>query len=127
MEPQTGLHAQVCRVLRTLKLPSNTEREMQDALWSVLPGLLPSATVEREVRYGDRGRLDFLISDDAEAIGIECKVDQTGRSGVYRQVRRYAQEAGVTGLVVLAPWPGVSNFVVEEVPVTVVDWSRRTL
>jgi hypothetical protein len=126
-EPEFGLHAEVVSALRGIALPSSTEREMQDALWSVLPARLPFAKVEREVRIGERGRLDFLVSVDEEQIAIECKIDQTGRASVYRQVRRYAEHADVTGVVILAPWSGVSSFVVDETPVTVVDWSKQTL
>lgn len=125
-EPQTGLHAEVIAALRRVKLPTNTEAEMQEALWAVLPGLV-SGSVEREVKVGERSRLDFLVSGDGERVAVECKIDQTGRSAVYRQVRRYAEEANVTSLIVLAPWSGVSNFSVEGVPVTVIDWAKAKL
>lgn len=125
--PAEGLQAEVAAALRRLKLPSNCEREMQDALWSVLPGLLPTAKVEREYRVGERSRLDFLVTRGNERIAIECKIDQTGRTAVYRQVRRYAEEAGITGAVILAPWSGVSSFIVEEVPVIIVDWAKGSL
>lgn len=126
-EPQTGLHADVAKALRRVQLPTNTEKEMQDALWSVLPDLLPGANVEREVRVGQRSRLDFLVSNGSERIAIELKIDQTGKGSVYRQVRRYAEEAQITGLVLLAPWSGVANFSVEGVPVTVVDWAKAKI
>ncbi len=125
-EPQTGLHAEVTAALRRLRLPSSTEREMQDAVADMLPQLV-DAEVEREVKVGERARLDFLVRDDRERIAVECKIDQTGRAAVYRQVRRYAEECGVTGVVILAPWGGVSSFVVDEVPVTVVDYTKASL
>ncbi|MGV3617929.1 MAG: hypothetical protein ACO1SV_21600 [Fimbriimonas sp.] len=126
-EPTEGLHAEVVAALRMLKVPTNTEREMQEALWSALPGLLPTATVEREVRIGERGRLDFLVSRDGVRIAVECKIDQTGRAAVYRQVRRYAEHAQIDGVVILAPWGGVSSFVVDGTAVSVVDWSKQSL
>lgn len=126
-EPTVGLHAEVVAALRRLVLPSNTEREMQEAVWSVLPAMIPHAKVEREFRFGERGRLDFRVSSDTERIAIECKIDQTGRASVYRQVRRYAEEANITGVVILAPWSGVNSFVVDDVPVTIVDWAKQSL
>jgi hypothetical protein len=36
-------------------------------------------------------------------------------------VKRYAEEAQITSLVLLAPWSGISSFVVENIPVVVVD------
>lgn len=126
-EPQTGLHADVARALRRVQLPTNTEAEMQEALWRVLPGLLPDCKVDREIKVTKRSRLDFLVSRGSEHIAIECKIDQTGRGSVYRQVRRYAEEAGITGLIILAPWSGASNFSVEGVPVTIVDWAKQKI
>ena len=126
-EPQSGLHAEVASALRKIKLPSSSEREMQEAIWAALPGLVPDALVEREYRIGERGRLDFLVTSGSDSIAVECKIDQTGRGSVYRQVRRYIEEADVSGVVILAPWSGVSNFVVEDVPVTVVDWAKAKI
>ena len=126
-EPETGLHAECMAALRRIALPSNSEAELQSALWEVLSGLLPHAEVTREVRIGERNRLDFLIATQTERIAIECKVEATGKQAVYRQVRRYAQEAGVTGLIVLAPWSGVPSFVVDGIPVTVIDFTKASL
>lgn len=124
--PTVGLQAEIAAALARIKLPSNSEREMQDALWSVLPGMV-DAQAFKEVKIGERGRLDFLFTRGKEIVAIECKIDQTGRASVYRQVRRYAGEAGITGAIILAPWSGVANFVVENIPVTVVDWSKARL
>jgi hypothetical protein len=85
------------------------------------------ANVEREVKITDRSRLDFLVTRGTEQIAVECKIDQTGKAAVYRQVRRYAEEAGITGLVLFAPWSGVNNFTVEGVLVTIVDQTKLKL
>jgi len=126
-EPETGLHAEVREALKRLVLPTTSEAEMQRAIYEALPGLLPGAEVEREVRVGERSRLDFLVSREDERIAIECKIDQAGRGAVYGQVRRYAREAEITGLIVCAPWGGVRSFVVEGVPVSIVDWAKTKL
>ncbi len=122
----TGLLAKVQDAVSRLKVPCSSEKAMQDAIFDLLPGLL-SEKVEREVPIGKRGRLDFLVSDDSERVAIECKLTQSGRASVYRQVRKYAEDGGITGLVIFAPWSGVSSFSVDGVPVCVVDWSRRLI
>ena len=124
---ETGLLADVAAALRRLRVPVSTEEEMQCALWSVLPKMLADAHVAREVKVGKRSRLDFMVTRGEEKIGIECKIDSTGKKEVYRQVRRYANEAGVTALALFAPWGGVPGFVVDGVPVVVVDYSGAAL
>lgn len=117
---ETGLLGEVAAALRRVRVPTNSEAEMQAALWSVLPGLLETAKVEREVKVGQRSRLDFLATRGDERVAIECKIKSTERPEVYRQVRRYAEEANITALVLHAPW-AVPNFIVDQVPVIVVN------
>ncbi len=126
--PEVGLLADVTAALRRLRVPVNTEEEMQRAVWQSLPKVLPEdAVLEREVRVGKRSRLDFMVTRGSDRIGIECKTESTGRAEVYRQVRRYAQEAQVTALALFAPWGGVPSFVVDGTPVVVVDYSAASL
>lgn len=124
--PVKGLHAEIVAALRRLSLPCNSEREMQEALFAALPTLV-IGEISREVRIGDRSRLDFLIVRGEERVAIECKIAATGKAEVYRQVRRYAEEAGITSCILLAPWGGVSDFVVSDIPVSIVDWSKAKL
>jgi hypothetical protein len=125
---ETGLLGDVARALRRIRVPANTEAELQDALGATLPSLLESsAALTREVRIGKRSRLDFLATLGDERVAIECKVTSTGRKDVYRQVRRYAEEAQITALVLFAPWGGVPSFTVDGVPVVVVDFSAAAL
>lgn len=126
-----GLHAEVETALRKLRVPTATEAVMQEALFANLPSLV-SGTVTREVRFGERSRLDFLVEGEdligtRERIAIECKIDRTGKAAVYRQVRKYVEECGVTGVVLYAPWSGVARFEIDGCPVTVVDWSKAAL
>ncbi len=123
---ETGLLAQVATALRWIRLPVNTEAEMQEALWKAIqtPGFFPEdAKVEREVKIGARSRVDFVASRGEEKIAIECKINSTGKSEVYRQVRRYTEEIGITSAILLAPWSGVSSFIVDKTSVVVVDFS----
>lgn len=126
-EPQTGLHADIVRALRKLALPANSEKELQESVFAYLPDLIPGATIEREVKFGERNRLDFLVTQGHESIAIECKMTHTDKGAVYRQIRRYITEIDITGAVLLAPWSGVANFSVEGVPVTIVDWAKQKL
>lgn len=120
-----GLHAEVVSILERMTVPVNSEKEMQSAIWQVLPEHFPDC--EREYRIGARGRIDFIVRSGSERVGIECKIAQTQRSEVYRQVRRYASEGSLTSIVLFAPWSGVVDFIVDETPVTIIDWSKRSL
>lgn len=117
--PEVGLLGEVVNLVRTLKLPTNTEEEMQEALYSALKVSFPNT--EREFKVTKRSRLDFMIGNEKEKVAIECKIDSTQKAEVYRQVRRYAEEGGITSLVLVAPWMGIREFKVDNVPVLVVD------
>lgn len=117
--PEVGLLGDVTRLVKTLKLPNNTEEEMQEALYTALKDVFPQ--VEREYKVTKRSRLDFMIGDFNEKVAIECKIDSTNRAEVYRQVRRYVEEGNITSLVLVAPWHGIRAFKVDNIPVIIVD------
>lgn len=125
--PQEGLHAEVAAALGNMVLPSTTEQAMQAAIFSLLPFEIIGAKVQREVRIGERGRLDFLVSRGDEAVAVECKINQTEKGEVYRQVRRYAEHPEITSVILLAPWSGVPHFNIDGTPVTIVDWTKQSL
>lgn len=118
---ETGLLGDTTKLIRNLKLPNNTEVEMQEALDVALKGNLTQAVVEREAKITKRSKLDFLLTQGTERIAIECKINQTKRAEVYRQVRRYVEEGNITSLILVAPWHGVASFKVDGVPVIVID------
>jgi hypothetical protein len=60
-------------------------------------------------------------------VAIECKINALKRADVYRQVRRYAEEIDVNAVLLVAPWNGISSFVVDKTPVVVVDTSISAL
>lgn len=124
---EKGLMGDVARALRKIRVSMNTEQEMQDSINSVLPGMIPQAQIEKEFKLSARSRLDFLVSKGDEKVAIECKIASTKRTEVYRQVRRYAEEAKITSVVLYAPWTGVSSFIVDDIPVIVVDPSLTSL
>ena len=117
--PEVGLLGKVINLVRTLKLPTNTEEEMQEALYEALK--VPFPNTEREFKVTKRSRLDFMIGDETEKVAIECKIDSTQKAEVYRQVRRYAEEGGITSLILVAPWQGIGAFKIDNIPVLVVD------
>lgn len=124
---EIGLMGEVARALRKIRVSTNTEVEMQESVNSVLPGMLPDSQVEREFKMSARSRLDFLVSKGDEKVAIECKINSTKRAEVYRQVRRYVEDAQVTSVVLYAPWQGVPSFVVDGIPVIIVDPSLTAL
>ena len=124
---ETGLLKEVAESIRKLKIPHNSEEEMQRALDSALPAMLPGSKIEREYRLSKKSRLDFLITKGDEKIIIECKINMKKRSDVYKQVRRYIEELEVKAVVLVAPWNGISSFVIDDVPVVIVDTSVNAL
>jgi superfamily II DNA or RNA helicase len=120
--PEDGLLGEIADLLRRMKLPTNTEEEMQIAVdTSLRENLKSDVTLEREFRLSQKSRLDFLAIRGGEKIAIECKIDSTKRASVYRQVRRYVEEGGITALILLAPWHGIASFKVDGTPVIIVD------
>lgn len=125
---ETGILGEIANIVRRTKLPNNDEIEMQDALDPILRrNLGTSATIDRESKISKRSRIDFMITKDKEKIGLECKIESTDRKNVYRQVRRYIEEAGVTGVVLAAPWHGIGSFKVDGVPVIIVDTNINSI
>lgn len=123
---EEGLLGNVAKLIRSSKLPVNSEEEMQEALNDILVSNI-SAKVEREFKITKRSRLDFLISNDKEKIAVELKIESAGKQEVYRQVRRYVQEGNITSLILVAPWFGISSFKVDGIPVIVIDTSINSI
>lgn len=121
---ETGLLKDVADALRSMVIPNSTEEEMQTAIFKSLPALIPNANIVREAKISKRSRIDFLITQGEEKIGVECKITATNRTAVYRQVRKYIEE-GVTSVMLLAPWHGISKFKVDNVPVIVIDSGKN--
>lgn len=122
---ETGTLKDTADFLRRVKVPNNTEEELQIALWNAFKQF--PHKVEREVKIGKRSRVDFLVSNGDEKIAIECKIEHTDRQAVYKQARRYAEELGVNSVVVFAPWFGIPSFVVDGIKVVVVDYTVHSV
>lgn len=123
---ETGALADLANLLRSVKVPTSTEEELQEALHPILTSRL-NHTVHREYKISKKSRLDFLIEGNGERIAVECKINQTNRSEVYRQVRRYVKEANVTAAVIFAPWFGISSFSIDGIPVVVIDYTKKSI
>lgn len=125
--PETGLLGELTKLVRNFKIPINTEEEMQEAMFKLLKEHVKEGKVEREYKITSRSRLDFLVSNDTERIAIECKIDNTQRAEVYRQVRRYVEEGNITSLLLVAPWYGIPSFKVDGTPVIVIDTNVNSI
>lgn len=125
--PETGLLGQLSALVRNFKIPINTEEEMQEAMFKLLKEHVKDAKVEREFKITARSRLDFMVSNDTERVAIECKIDNTQRAEVYRQVRRYVEEGNITSLLLVAPWFGIPSFKVDGTPVIVIDTNVNSI
>lgn len=86
-------------VLRSKRFACNDEDELQRAVASTLADA--GIRFEREVRFGARDRLDFLVHGVAGEAGValELKV-KTDAKSLLRQVLRYAEHARVGAVVV---------------------------
>lgn len=119
---EVGLIGDLAQALRKLKITATTEADMQLAIFENLPKLIPATDkIEREFIFSKRSRIDFLVTRGGERIGIECKIVPTKRADVYRQLRRYVEDGGITALILFAPWHGVNAFKVDGIPCIVVD------
>lgn len=117
----------VSDLLKRIKVTSNTEQEIQESLHKILPVELEGLKVTREARIGKRMRLDFLVEGQSEKIAIEIKKDSGDKASVYRQVRKYTKDAGITSLILYAPWFGIGDFSVDGIPVIVIDYSKLNI
>ena len=125
---EVGLLGEITSVIRRLRITKNTEDEMQSALDKVLRETLnKDITIEREHKITKRSRVDFMINRGDEKIAIECKIETTKRTEVYRQVRRYVEESNIKALILVAPWYGIPSFKVDGVPVIVIDTNINSI
>jgi hypothetical protein len=124
---EEGLLGELAKLIRTIKLPTNNEEEMQEALNTILIENIKNAKTEREFKITKKSRLDFLISNDLEKIAIECKINSTKKTEVYRQVRRYVEEGNISALILIAPWHGINSFKVDGIPVIIIDTSVNSI
>lgn len=122
------LMSDVSEALKKIRVPTTNEKEMQQVIATTLPSLVDGdVKIEREVSISKRSRLDFMVSRGDEKIAIECKINNTKRTEVYRQVRRYVKEGQVSSVIIFAPWFGISSFKVDNTPVLVVDTSVQAI
>lgn len=124
---EVGLAKEIAEAIRNIKLPHNSEDEMQEVLANYLPKQLSHATVEREYKITTKSRLDFLITRGEESVIVECKINARKRADVYRQIRRYSEEMKVDAVILVAPWNGISSFTVDSTPVIVLDTSINSI
>lgn len=124
---EKGILKEVADAVRSIKVTQNTEDEMQRGLYSKLPILLPDYKIEREYQYSKRSRLDFLISKGDDKVVVECKINNLKRKDVYRQVRRYIEEVSPKAVILYAPWGGVNSFIIDEIPVLIINSSINSL
>lgn len=74
----------------------STERELQEAMWTVLADRFPDA--QREAVLSPKDRPDFLVGVDGAAVAIEVKVAGS-RNAILRQLGRYAAHDTVDAVV----------------------------
>lgn len=123
---EVGLLGDLAKSLRKLKITTKDESDMQLAISENLPKLIQDK-IEKEVVISKRSRLDFLVTRGNEKIAIECKINAVKKAEVYRQLRRYVEDANITALILFAPWHGVNAFKVDGVPCIVIDTNLNSI
>ena len=84
--------------IRKLKIPYSTEKEMQESLFSCFSSA--GFNVQREFSLSPKDRIDFLITLESGAVGVECKTKGTPIS-IYRQLERYSKYDCISSLVLI--------------------------
>lgn len=90
------MRERVSAILRGYSFLYTSEIEIQEAICKLLAGL----TVQREYNLSRRDRIDFLVRDESETVGIEVKV-QGSTNEVMAQLMRYADHPGVDSVVLV--------------------------
>lgn len=87
-------HASILDALSRRAFCVTTERQLQDAVASVL--VEHGLDVKREVYLEDASRIDLLVGD----IGIELKIDGSN-TALIRQLDRYAHHPRIGSLILV--------------------------
>lgn len=98
-----------------------TQAEIEDALKDTF-SFLGHSHVEREVRLV-KGVIDFVVNRDT---GVEIKL-KGGAGAIERQLRRYAEDDYLTGLVLVTAKPIGLPSLIRGKPIAIVDLARAWL
>jgi hypothetical protein len=94
--------------------PSRDEREVQDAVWTVMERLAPGV-FKREFRLSAHERPDFF--HPPTGVAIECKARNRAQSAasLVRQIGRYSKLPQVRGILFATCWPHLVSALPREV------------
>jgi hypothetical protein len=89
-----------------------SEKTIHDELERLLIKADPSWTVKREVVLGPRERIDLLVSEPGQNVGIEVKVKGSPQK-VLEQLRRYARHPQIDALILVTTKASLVNLEME--------------
>lgn len=115
----------VTDICSSVKVTSVKEADLQHGLFNILKEKLPQYKIEREVKISKKSRLDFLISNGEDKVIIECKNTTKNRNDAIKQARRYIEELKPKCLILFVPWSGGYDFMVDDVPVVIISYSKN--
>ena len=92
------LAARVATALRDYRFTTTSEAVLQGGIFAALLG--EGFAVEREWRITKGDRIDFVVVEGPERVGVECTIKGTVPS-VLRQLHRYASAESITSLVLV--------------------------
>jgi hypothetical protein len=97
----TNVHVLIAAALRERKVSFFDEKGFQSVFAELLATL--GMTFVREFALCGEDRVDFYLP--SSRTGIETKIYGTGRNGVLRQLKRYADHPAIAELILVCPRP----------------------
>lgn len=89
--------ARISEIVQANRIDLSSEKVAQAAIGDLLTG--DSITFTREMRLSPGDIPDFFLPDSG--LAIEVKLRSTSKMNIYRQLRRYAEDDRVKGLLLV--------------------------
>lgn len=116
---------EVMAALRGKRFPLEDEKRCQEEIFGAIDAVYPGF-VEREVRLGAGGIIDFVVGFGWREFGVEVKLK--GRpEEIRRQLRRYAEHRSIAGLILVTAKPVGVVGLMNGKPVAEFDLARAWL
>lgn len=116
--------SEISALLSGQRLPLISERDLQDAIETLLNGRFGATAFQREKRLSETDIVDFWIIESGVAIEVKLK---GGKLAIYRQCERYCAHDEVAGMALATAVPITLPPLINGKPATVIDLGRAWL
>ena len=115
---------EILNILGSVGFAGTNEMELQNNIMVKFNETQHNFLVEKEFKFSQRSRLDFKLThkESGNVYVIECKSNARNRNEAKRQIDRYIDEVKPTAVIVVAPWTGVKDFLLNGVKVFVSNY-----